>query len=170
MAITRVTKVGADVLMSALGWRQSSTVLESVGEERRLVTPWSSGAVSLQRAARTSHHPRPALGAFLVRAASKPSWNSAVQDITHVCEVSLSIFYNIHHQHLLPVETVQFSVESIVLSMVKHCQTWLTGLQEILSVTGLCNSIQLHISLSGYLLHLATQLRISLSMVPSFSI
>ena len=73
MAITRVTKVGADVLMSALGWRQSSTVLESVGEERRLVTPWSSGAVSLQRAARTSHHPRPALGAFLVRAASKPS-------------------------------------------------------------------------------------------------
>ena len=66
MAITKVTKVGADVLMSALGWRQSSTVLESVGEERRLVTPWS-GAVSLHRA------PRPALGAFLVRAASQPS-------------------------------------------------------------------------------------------------
>ena len=41
MGITKVTKVGADVLMSALGWRQSSTVLESVGEERRLVTPWS---------------------------------------------------------------------------------------------------------------------------------
>ena len=67
MGITKVTKVGADVLMSALGWRQSSTVLESVGEERRLVTPWSG----LELYPCTAH--RTALGAFLVRAASQPS-------------------------------------------------------------------------------------------------
>ena len=147
--------------MSALGWRQSSTVLESVGEERRLVTPWSG--VELYPC--TAH--RTALGAFLVRAASQPSWNSAVQDITHASHVSqcLTIF-NISPCRNCPL----FSAKYCALHGQTGCQTWLTCLQEILSVTGLCNSIQLHISLSGYLLHLSTQLRFSLSIVPSFSI
>ena len=109
MAITKVTKVGADVLMSALGWRQSSTVLESVGEERRLVTPWSG--VELYPC--TAHRAR-----SLSSARRQPAQLKQCSAGHHTCEPCITMSYNI--QRYLLVETVHFSVESIALSMVKH--------------------------------------------------